>query len=146
MVRRGKEGRVLWAATCHRIPCFEIVKFWRSEGMKILVLLAPKGHLWKNGSSWDFSLERAMLWYCGWRLLLGKSTFSIVWFNVELIVQNRDGDVCLNCSSYYVVLPPGQFSSFPWSPWCIEVIEKDPLLRAKKIIQIMLQFYVKIYF
>ena len=27
MMRRGKEGRVLWAPTCHHIPCFEIVKF-----------------------------------------------------------------------------------------------------------------------
>ena len=27
MTRRGKEGRVLWAPTCHHIPCFEIVKF-----------------------------------------------------------------------------------------------------------------------
>ena len=27
MSRRGKEGRVLWAPTCHHIPCFEIVKF-----------------------------------------------------------------------------------------------------------------------
>ena len=35
----------------------------------------------------SFGLESAMLWYCDQHLLLGKSTFSLVWFNIEPIVQ-----------------------------------------------------------
>ena len=45
----------------------------------------------------SFSLERATLWYGDRRLLLGKSTSPLVWFNVEPIVQKKwDGDACLN--------------------------------------------------
>ena len=84
---RGKEGRVLWTPTCHHIPCLKLwnLKKWKNRYPWII---ASKGHLWNNVSSWHFSLERAMLWYCGWCLLSGKNTFSLVWFNVEPIVQN----------------------------------------------------------
>ena len=132
---------MLWAPTHQHRPCFEFWKL-RSERTKVLVILALKGRLWRMEVLVIIAQKAHLLWCCVWHLLLEKSTFFLVWFNVKPIVQTQNGSECSILSSCMDWLSPSQFSFSPWSPWRIAEFEMDSSLRARKEIQSCIRFQI----
>ena len=63
---------------------------------------ASKGHFWRIEVLVIITLKGNWLWCCVYHLLLGKSTFFHVRFNVKPIVQFWDGSEC--CFGLHVLI------------------------------------------
>ena len=121
-----RESRVLWAPTHQHKPCFEFSNL-RNGRTEVLEFIAPKWHL---------------LWCCDRHLLLEKSTFSLVRFNDEPVVQTWMGVnvwICLRvkigCLSISFILSMITFM-------CYKLRNGFPIVESRRNFRIFIEIQI----
>ena len=123
-MRRGREGRVLWAPTHQHKPCFE---FWnlRSERMKVLVILSSKGYLWKNISSWVYSPNRAPVMVLCLMSPIGKIHLLPILVQCQTFCANSKWEWMSDFVFMFWLVVSWSIWLSSRLPWCISNLEMD---------------------